>query len=234
MFRLEPFYNFRFCLFCQQKVLVDEILNCLLLGFNQASIFTTNHLLERVLKVSLMRKYTEGLFIGNPEFNKKSNEAKNQYDNQTLRNNIQCAFDLKILTQEERDKLIELKNKFRNPYSHAQMSPILKDLPQEFTGFMGSSSDAIDALNKGISIPMEKISVPTHIMEQEIQKDEANYSALDYFQEVFKIMCSIENKMNKSEIEQLNNKKTPDNEAVYHKRRCGSSDRLWDFGSEPL
>ena len=207
MCTLEPFYNFRFYLFCQQEFLIDEILNCLLLGFNQASIFTTNHLLEKILKVSLMRKHTEGLFVGNPEFNQKSNEAKNKYDSQTLHENIQCALDLKILTQEERENLVELKNKFRNPYSHAQMLPILKDLPQEFTGFMGSFSEATDSLNKGISIPMEKISVPTDIMEQEIQKNEANYSAFDYFQEVFKMMCSIENKMNKSEIEQLNNEK---------------------------
>ena len=206
MCTLEPFSNFRFCLFCQQKFLIDEILNCLLLGFNQACIFTTNHLLEKILKVSLMRKHTEGLFVGDPEFNKKFNEAKNKYDNQTLYNNIQHAFDLKILTQEERDNLIKLKNKFRNPYSHAEMKPFLKDLSQEFTGFIGSFSDAIDGLNKGITNSMKKISVPTVIMAQEIQKKEANYSAFDYFQEIFKTMCSIENKTNKSEIEQLNNK----------------------------
>ena len=205
MYMLEPFYNFRFYLFCQQEVLIDEILNCLLLGFNQASIFTTNHLLERILKVSLMRKHTEGLFIGNPEFNEKSDEAKNKYDGKNLIENINFAFDLGILSQEERDKLDELRKKFRNPYSHAQMSPILEDLPQEFTGFMGNFSDLINALSKGAPIPTPKrVSVPTAVMEQKIQTDKANYSAFDYFQEVFKVMCSIENKMNKSEIEQIN------------------------------
>lgn len=204
---LEPFYNFRFFLFCQQEFLIDEILNCLLLGFNQASIFTTNHLLEKILKVSLIRKHTEGILIRNPEFNTKLSEAIKKYDNQALHKNIQSAFELKILTQEERNNLLELKNKFRNPYSHAQILPILKDFPQEFPGYRGSFSTAKDDLKKGSSISMKRINIPTVLMEQEIQKNEANHSAFDYFQEVFKTMCSIENKMNKSEFEQLNNNK---------------------------
>lgn len=204
--KLESFHNVHFYIFCQQEFLVNEVLNCLLLGLNHASIYTTNHLLEKLLKVALKTKHTDGFHIGDTGFNEKEVEAQKQYDAETLYNNINSAFKLGILTENEKDKLHELRIKFRNPYSHAETAPFLKDLPQTFVGFMGSISEGIAALQTNNPVPLKEINIPTSILGQQLQIENANQSAFDYFQVIFTIMCSIENKMNKVEFEQMNNK----------------------------
>ena len=204
--KLESFHNVHFYIFCQQEFLVNEALNCLLLGLNHASIYTTNHLLEKILKVALINKHTAGLHIGDTGFNKKEAEAQKLYDGEKLNNNINKAFKLEILTENEKDKLHELRKNFRNPYSHAETAPFLKDLPQTFVGVMGSISEGIVALQTNNPVSLKEISIPTSILGQHLQKENANQSAFDYFKVVFTIMCSIEKKMNKFEFEQMNNK----------------------------
>ncbi|MEZ7884786.1 MAG: hypothetical protein QMB39_05960 [Bacteroidales bacterium] len=204
MRKLESFHNVQFYLFCQQTFLVNEALNCLLLGLNHASIYTTNHLLEKILKVALINKHTAGLDIGDTGFNEKEEEAQKLYDGEKLYNNINHAFKLEILTECEKENLHELRKKFRNPYSHAQTDPFLKNLPPTFGGFMGDISEGIVALQTKNPVPLKEITIPTSILGQYLQRENADRNAFDYFQTVFTIMCNIENKMNKHQFEQMN------------------------------
>ena len=204
MDKLETFHKIQFCLFCQQAFLVNEALNCLLLGLNHACIYTTNHLLERVLKVALINKHTAGLYIGDTGFNEKEEEAQKLYDGENLYKNINHAFKLEILTESEKDNLHQLRKNFRNPYSHAQTAPFLKNLPPTFGGFMSDISEGIVAMQTKDTVPLKERTIPTSIFGQYLQRENADQNAFDYFQTVFTIMCSIENKMNKHEFEQMN------------------------------
>lgn len=60
---VQPFYDSKLMVMVELTNLRNEILNCLLLGLYQASIFSTNHFLERLIKVSLVKNYTIGLII---------------------------------------------------------------------------------------------------------------------------------------------------------------------------
>jgi len=193
MAQLEPYYNYKFYLFCQQKILVDEILDCLLIGLNQASIVLTNHLLERMLKFSLINSEMRGLHVGDSDFNSKYNEAEAKYDGEDLSKNINTAFAKEIINEEEKKELLSLKDKFRNPYSHANITKILKDIPQNTIGLMYSFSEVKDALQKSEDIPQgQEIEIPTNIMAQYNQKDIADDSAFEYFRKIFGVMCKIE------------------------------------------
>lgn len=56
--------------------LKNEILHNLLLNLFQTAIFGTNHLLERLIKLSLIEKHTLGLNYSNHElYNQKTLEA---------------------------------------------------------------------------------------------------------------------------------------------------------------
>lgn len=189
---LNPFYEYHFILFCNLNTLIYENLNCLLLGLNQSSIFTTNHLLERMLKVALMDFHTKGYYIGNPDFEMKLEEAKKLYDGKVLHDTINLAVEKDIITEDERKELTNLKNEFRNPYSHAEAAKIIKDTPSAFTGFMGNFNEAIDAMKKGEQIPMQQITVSSYTFAQEHQFELAKIKAFDYFKQVFNIMVEID------------------------------------------
>jgi len=189
---LNPFYEHHFILFCNLNTLIYENINCLLLGLNQASIFTTNHLLERMLKVALMDFHTKGYYIGNPEFEIKLEEAKKLYDGKVLNDTINLSVEKSVITEDERKELINLKNEFRNPYSHAEVAKIIKDAPQTFTGFMGNFTGAIDAMTKGKKIPLQQITVPSYAFAQEHQFELAKTKAFDYFKQIFNLMILID------------------------------------------
>jgi hypothetical protein len=189
---LNSFYEHHFILFCNLNTLVNENINCLLLGLNQASIFTTNHLLERMLKVALMDFHTKGYYIGNPKFEIKLEEAKKLYDGKVLNDTINFAVAKSIITEDERKELINLKNEFRNPYSHAEAAKIIKDAPQTFTGFMGSFTEAMDAMTKGKQIPLKQITVPSYAFAQEHQFNLAQTKSFDYFKQIFNLMIEID------------------------------------------
>lgn len=195
---LNPFYEYHFILFCNLNTLIYENLNCLLLGLSQSSIFTTNHLLERMIKVALMDFYMKGYYIGNPDFQIKLEEAKKLYDGKVLHETINLAVEKNIITEEERKKLVNLKNEFRNPYSHAEAAKIIKDAPPTFSGFMGNLNDAKEAMTKGESIKMQKRSVPSFAFAQTHQFEIAKSKAFDYFKQIFDIMVEIDKRYQNS------------------------------------
>ena len=185
---LNPFYEHEFTLFCKLNTLIYENINCLLLGLNQASIFTTNHLLERMLKVALIDFHVKGYYIGNPEFGIKLEEAKTLYDGKVLNDTINLSVEKSVITEDERKVLINLKNNFRNPYSHAEAAKIIKDAPQTFTGSMLNCTGAIDAMTKGKKIPLQQIKVSSYAFAQEHQFILAQSNAFGYFKQIFNLM----------------------------------------------
>jgi hypothetical protein len=146
-----------------------------------------------MLKVALTGWNTKRYYIGNPELTKKIDESKEKYDNKSLETTINNACTQKVITKEEKMVLISLKDKFRNPYSHATISKIVDDVPPTFNGFMFSFAEVKHSLNNGLPIPQgKKTEMPSDILFQSLQYNKANHTALDYFTKIFTIMCEIE------------------------------------------
>lgn len=115
----------------------NEILQNLLLNLFQTAIFGTNHLLERLVKLSLIEKHTLGLNYSNDElYNQKTIEAIALYDNLTLNDSLKAAYEQNLITETEKNTLMEIRKKIRNPYAHEEIKKIINKAPPKFTGFM--------------------------------------------------------------------------------------------------
>lgn len=191
-----PFQEYNFYLFSELKGLIFEITNCIMLDINQASICLTNHLLERTIKLSLIKYDMGEIKIGNPEFANKKQSAYIEYDDLVLSKTIKLAYEKEIINESERNLLFNLKGKYRNPFSHANSTKILpaKLVNESFTGYKCNIEEGIKNLAESKPIPMEEISIPSLTIVQEIQNNFSDCYAFDYFKKVFDIMKSIDDR----------------------------------------
>jgi hypothetical protein len=107
--------------------LIEEICDCLLTEKYVAATTTTNLLLENALKLALIIYDSKGKTLDDGvEFEYMyEKEVKDNIDN-ILNRNINRAYDVELVDQSERDELIKLKNKFRNPFSHGSHNEEIK------------------------------------------------------------------------------------------------------------
>jgi len=196
--QLKEFYSHSFMEFCELNSLKNEILNCLLFELYQSSIFSTNHFLERMIKLSLIKLHTiEYDYSDMTNYTKKLKKSKKEYDNLVLYESLKKAFEFKLITKEQYDYLVNVKNEFRNPYSHAEVSKVIKN-DIDFKGFMFNISDGINKLKEGkpLDIPNPTI-IPkfSPAMAQMLQENKSKELAFDYFKNVFNILNEIENRI---------------------------------------
>ncbi|MDX9694991.1 MAG: DUF4145 domain-containing protein [Bacteroidales bacterium] len=106
-----------------------EICKCLVLGLYQASITLTNHLIEKYLKFALIykeKKKEEKIVF--EEMDLFFLEAKKKYGNKDLGNTINLCKRENIINKKQKDTLHEIRETFRNAYSHADMDKTFQDL----------------------------------------------------------------------------------------------------------
>jgi hypothetical protein len=203
---LEKFYNDNLLVFCELTSLRNEILSCILLGLNQASIFTTNHLMERILKLSLIKKYTlKYNYLNTVLYNQKIKEAIEKYDGIILNKSIELALSENIISKEQEIRLKELKNEFRNPFSHAEVSKINAQAPEFFKGHMFSFEEVKNNLinNNPIQIPEQiEISTSSPAIAQFYQENVSKENAYSYFEEIYTFLKVLEGKFD--EMKQTN------------------------------
>lgn len=114
-------------------VLRHEVCLCLIFGLYQAGMTMTNHMLESFLKTSL--GYKESFDNFEPENEDKSTEALVQslkpgfekYDDKSLYQTIEAAYKKDLISEDQKDRLHEFRDDYRNAYSHAQKAKIHKD-----------------------------------------------------------------------------------------------------------
>ncbi|MCX2492796.1 hypothetical protein OQX63_04895 [Pedobacter sp. PF22-3] len=176
-----------------------EILKTLMLELFQASIFATNHFLERLIKLALIQKYTLGVTYAQPElYNKLTDEAITKYDRLILLDSLKLALKEGLLSQQEFDQLEDVKNKIRNPYSHAETKKIIKDAPAKFSGFMFSFEEVKNSLKSGEDVKLgqkTQITTLSSTFSQLYQQEFSREIALSYFDLIFKTMLSINRKL---------------------------------------
>lgn len=196
--QLKDFYSYSFIEFCELNKLKVEILNCQLFELYQSSIFSTNHFLERMIKLALIKFHTIEYDLSDIEkYAEKLKESEKEYDNLALYKSLKKALEKELITTEQYDYLINAKDDLRNPYSHAEVSKVIKK-DNDITGFMFNFSDVQDKLEKGkpLDIPNPTI-IPkfSPAIAQMLQENNSKEIAFEYFEKVFTILKEIDNKI---------------------------------------
>ena len=177
----------------------NEILQNLQLELFQTAILGTNHFLERMIKFALIEKYTLGLDYSNHEiYNQKTLEAINLYDSLVLSKSLDAAEEQNLISGSEKDTLTTLRQKIRNPFSHAEIKKILIDAPETFIGFMFNINDIKESLSKGEPVKLgerKEISTLSSTMSQLYQQKYSEQTAFNYFVTVYDIMINIDQKL---------------------------------------
>jgi hypothetical protein len=114
-----------------------EISLSIIFGMCQAAITLTNHLLESLLKTSLIfldakegrREKHAGIVVS---LVRMFTPGKNKYGGQNLSKNIDSAFSLGLITEDEKKVLHKFRVRFRNAYSHSDKEKTFGD--REITG----------------------------------------------------------------------------------------------------
>jgi hypothetical protein len=157
----------------------DEICKCFICGLYQSTITLTNHLLEKSLKFCLGIKYSIENKNKEAELQDAFIEGINKYDNLQLEQTINAACTQRLITKEQKKDLKEFKEKFRNPYSHANKKKFrgktvkgkvvsTGDLEQGLDNFFKMCFDS--SLEK--EIPLENIPFAQGICQIGIAKDD--------------------------------------------------------------
>ncbi len=196
---LNEYFEDKLYHFVELTTLRNEILQCLLLELNLASIFSTNHFLERIIKLALINKYTINLDFSKPNlYNEKTLEAIEKYDHQKLSNSLKLAKEENLITEEEFIILDSYRDKIRNPYSHAEINRIIHDAPEMFTGFMFNINEGMESLKKGEEIkPGIKTEITTlsPVFSQNYQELFSKEKAFKYFKDVYLTLKRIEERI---------------------------------------
>jgi hypothetical protein len=106
-----------------------EIAQCLLSGLSLAAITSTNLLIELFLKVSLIYNETPPSASFCPIDTERFMEPLDKYSSMPLHDNVIDAWNKGLITAEEKEHIKEWKEKFRNPFSHADIKGILDNKP---------------------------------------------------------------------------------------------------------
>lgn len=196
--QLKEFYNHSFIEFCELNLLKNEILTCQLFELFQSSIFSTNHFLERMIKLALIKLHTKDYDYSDLEnYTNKLRECESEFDSLTLYNSLKRSLEKELILKEEYDYLISAKNDFRNPYSHAEVGKVIKN-DNDFSGFLFNISDVKEKLKEGKPLDIPKPTIlPKYspAIAQMLQENNSKEFAFVYFREVFGILKKIEERI---------------------------------------
>lgn len=196
---IEKYFNHHLNEMCALNSIKYEVLNCLILELYHSSITATNHLLERMLKLSLIELETKNVNYSEIEkYTRIVNHAHQQYDHLYIHQTLKHNKNKKLISEDEFIYLTQVSKTMRDGYSHAQSSVINKEMPKKFTGFSFSISEVKDSLIKGEQLKAGKqINIPSssptisQIFQDNVSKDKA----LLYFENVYTVIINIENRL---------------------------------------
>ena len=188
--RQSQYFDFEFYVLSELGTSIFEINKCLILEFYRASITLTNNVLERLLKLALI--YNEVGIEPKPldNWNEIFVEPNKKYGTIQLGNSIELCKKLGLLTAEEKTFLFDtIRELMRNGFSHYDTSKILENIPEETTFFSGSFSNPTELSE----VKMNQKVIPIF---QSLQVENfAKQNALFYFDYVFKLIKSIEERL---------------------------------------
>ncbi len=187
---LSRYFDSKIEIFFELETLIFEITNCLLFEFYRASITLTNHLLERLLKLSLI--YNEAGIGPTPceQWNSVFDEPNKKYGSMNFGNTINECKKNELISDREKNILYDtIRVLMRNGFSHADSREILDNLPDD------SKAYSVDLLNPS---EINEVSFNHKIIPpfQEIQMETfAKATAKSYFNFVFGLIIEIEKRL---------------------------------------
>lgn len=106
--------------------ILKEICTCFYLKHNMAAVTLTNYLLESAIKFALVFKEGNGKKFEDPRtMDTVFEEECKMFMGKDLGKNIKTLYDRGMITAPQKDRLIHLKNLYRNPYSHASNNALV-------------------------------------------------------------------------------------------------------------
>jgi len=112
----------------------EEICLCIIFGLGQAAITLTNHFFETLFKLALIVKESELQKQNSEEssptvesFIKTIEPAFDKYNARDLGDNINRACTLGLITKEQKKELQQLREDFRNAFSHSDKQKTFGD-----------------------------------------------------------------------------------------------------------
>lgn len=187
---LSKYYNARLKVFSELGDLIYEINTCLMLELNMASITLTNHLLERLLKLALIKN---GAGIGPipvEKWDSTFERTESEYGDKVLFKSITNCKITGLITEDEElflDK--QIRDPFRNGFSHADLRKVLNKLPDiaHFThGSFGDPKNSKTLVLNPKNIPGLQAFHIDYFAQQ---------NALPYFNYVYELIFKIEERL---------------------------------------
>ena len=119
---------------------IQEICDCLFLKKYMAALTLTNLLFETMVRLTLVYHEADGRTIDDGyEFENIYLEELNQYEKKNLGENIETLYKKGIITIDGKNRLLDLKDLFRNPYSHGSNNHYIENATTTiYKGQLGS------------------------------------------------------------------------------------------------
>lgn len=120
---------------------IQEICDCLFLKKYMAALTLTNLLFETMVKLTLVFHEADGRTIDDGfEFESIYEDELKKFGKKNLGENIEALYKKHIITAEGRDRLLDLKDLYRNPYSHGSNNQYIEGATTTiYKGQLGSS-----------------------------------------------------------------------------------------------
>lgn len=197
--KVEKYFDHNLNFLISLTFVKSEILNCLILDYNNASITLTNHFLERMLKLSLLQLETKNITLEQPEkYATAINHWHKQYDHIKLHDSIKHNKRKNLISEDEAAYLTSVAKEIRDAYSHAQIGAINKKQENVLDGRMFSISDVKAKLSEGRSdFTSTKLVLPavSPSIAQLNQNLVSRENALQYFDKIYNIAINIERRL---------------------------------------
>ena len=181
----------------EMDTLRHEICGCISFDLNQAAMTLINHLVESLLKYSLIYKYSienETITEGTGEIitlmTNYTKKGIKKYGSITLNQSIEAAFEVGLINEDEKNQLHGIRKIFRNPYGHADKK-----------GTFGSSSVSVSGAKidfGGIQVshdPVEVNIAEFPLVHGYAQAKMAQESAAYYFVTVDMLVRSLKERV---------------------------------------
>ena len=120
---------------------IQEICDCYFLKKYMAALTLTNLLFETMVKLTLVYHEADGRTLDDGyEFEDIYEEELTKYGRKNLGENIENLYKKHIITEKDRDRLLDLKDLFRNPYSHGSNNQYIENATTTiYKGQLGSN-----------------------------------------------------------------------------------------------
>ncbi|MBQ9671224.1 MAG: hypothetical protein IJV34_00040 [Prevotella sp.] len=169
--------------------IVVEICECLYLGHNYAALTLTNYLFESMCKMSLILYFgKDKVFVEFNDFEKSYKDDIAEFSDKVLHNNIEKLCAIGMINQWEKDRLLDLKDLYRNPFSHSSDNDYTKNAQKEVWS-VDFGNPKFEEQHKIVGVD----SNPYFLMETRLSFMKEN--AIPYFCEIHNYLMALDKRL---------------------------------------